>query len=579
MHEYLKIVSTDVLVIGGGAAGAKAALDCQAAGLDTMLLVKGYLGRSGCSIFAGNLNFFDKPESEDSFDAEDRVRRMVEFSARLSHYLSDQEYLWKSAEWQFESFFPWIEELGFYLLRGPDGVIISDVPRRSQAWGPEMGMSGQVLMDLLRKLLFRQGVRIHEQTSVTRLLTRDGTCVGAVALDYARGAMYVISAKTVILATGHSNYLSLRSTATREGSASGWTMAYEAGAELQNIEMQWYHASDVASPDSWMRLHLYPNPLPGTSHRSRLENSQGETFFDSNWIGDNPVPYPMQLKYLAKEVAEGRARFDGGYFTDYTHVEPHVLERYIHQTQFLRKLGIDPTRDKIENAISYHMNVGGVHVDAADMTTAVPGLLAAGSVNSLVTGGLTFVAYDGVIAARTAVAHVAALGPEPPEPDADQVAEEEERIYGYFRDDTADGVLPAQVKRAIREAMWTHMNYVKTETSMRNALDEIRRIREEVLPLVRLPSLTRAFNIDWMDALDAEDMLLACELQIHFSLHRRESRGPFYREDFPVTDNVNWLRHIVGGKTNGTLLLRDEPVELPFDRPAEARINFFDADY
>ena len=153
-----------------------------------------------------------------------------------------------------------------------------------------MGMSGTVVMDMLRKLIFDTDVRVLEQTTATRLMTRDGEVVGATALDYANGRLFAIRARAVVLATGHSNYMSLRATGTRDGSASGWVLAYEAGAKLQNIEMQWHHASDVAFPATWMRLHLYPNPLPGTEHRSQLFNANGEMFFDSNWLPENPVP-------------------------------------------------------------------------------------------------------------------------------------------------------------------------------------------------------------------------------------------------------------------------------------------------
>ena len=221
-----------------------------------------------------------------------------------------------------------------------------------------------------------------EQTTATRLMTRDGEVVGATALDYASGRFFAIRAKAVILATGHSNYMSLRATGTRDGSASGWVLAYEAGAKIQNIEMQWHHASDMAYPATWMRLHLYPNPLPGTEHRSQLFNANGEMFFDGNWLPENPVPYIMQLKHLAKEVDAGRARLDGGYYSNFRHVERRSLDHYIYQSQFAKKVDIDLSEEMYENAVTWHMNVGGVRVNGLTMESDVPGLLAAGSVTA-----------------------------------------------------------------------------------------------------------------------------------------------------------------------------------------------------
>ncbi len=114
---------------------------------------------------------------------------------------------------------------------------------------------------------------------------------------------------------------------------------------------------------------------------------------------------------------------------------------------------------------------------------------------------------------------------------------------------------------------------------MREGLEKIYRIRADLLPRMRLQSLTRRFNYDWMEAIDAEDMLDACELLIRFSLYRKESRGAFYRADYPYTDNVRWLRHVVGRRRNGGLTIEDLPVDLPYARPTEDKADFFEVDY
>ena len=283
-------LDTDVLIIGGGVAGARAAYDANQAGLKTVMVVKGLLGKSGCSIFAGNLNYFAPPKDGEAPPAqaaggeeeELRVRRTMDFLAKYTHYLGDQEYMRNASDWSQREFFDWIESRGIYILRDANGEIVTDLPRRTSAWAVQMGMSGTVVMDMLRKLIMGTGIQVLEQTTATRLITQNGEVVGATALDFVNGTFYAIRAKVVILATGHSNYMSLRATGTRDGVASGWVLAYEAGAQLQNIEMQWHHASDVAYPATWMRLHLYPNPLPGTEHRSQLFNKNGEMFFDGN---------------------------------------------------------------------------------------------------------------------------------------------------------------------------------------------------------------------------------------------------------------------------------------------------------
>jgi succinate dehydrogenase/fumarate reductase flavoprotein subunit len=572
-------IDTDVLIIGGGGAGAKAAIEAHGHGLRVVMLVKGFLGRSGCSIFAGNLNWFGPPKDPEApaqADAE-RQQRTMRFLAKYTHYLGDQEYMKSAARFTFDHFYPWLEERGLYLLRHDDGSIVVDLPLGTQAWATKMGMSGQIIMDMLRKDILRLGITVLQETAATALLTAGGEVVGAVGLDYRNGEQVVVRAKATILATGHSNYLSLRSTGTREGTGAGWVMAARVGCALQNIEMQWFHASDLAWPRSWMRLHLYPNPLPGTAHRTQLYNKDGELFFDSNFFPDNPVPYIMQLKYLVRQIQQHKARVDGDYYTSYRHVEPHVLQRYIYQTQFIEKLHLDPTTDLVENGITWHMNVGGIRVNGRTMESGLPGLYVAGSVSALVTGGLPNVMYDGYVAAQHAAEFV--KGRTMPDLDERVVEHELERVRRYFRTEPKDGYLPAQVIKQIRAVMWQHMNYIKNETVMQQGLQKLREIRATVLPRMRLESLTRRFAIDWVEAVDAEDMLDACELAIRFSTYRKESRGAFFREDYPITDNVRWLRHVVGRLDNGSLALEDLPVDLPYARPAESTADFFEVDY
>lgn len=567
-------VRADVLVIGGGGAGARAALEAHDLGLDVLLVVKGLLGKSGCSIFAGSLDFFSSESDEQN---EEAIHKTMEFLGKYTHYLGDQEYLLKSTHFHHEEFWAWLEKLGLYILRDERGAIVTDIPHKTQAWAPKMGMSGATLMNALRKEVLHRKIRLLEETSVTALLQKDGRVVGAVALDFLHGEIYVIQAKAVVLATGHSNHLSKRSTGTREGAANGWVLAYNAGAQLQNIEMQWYHVSDVRKPDAWMRLHLYPNPLPGTQDRAQLFNSNGEMFFDGNMYPENPVPYITQLKHLLRQVQEGKARFDGGYFTSYRHVDPEIMDKWLHQTQFFHKLGLDPARDLFENGITWHMNVGGVRANGDTMETDVPGLYAAGSVAALITGGLPNVVYDGMIVARHINEHVRSQ----PwlEPDSVQAEAEVKRLTDLFTTEPVNGRLPAQVKGQIRDVMWEHMGFLKSEQGMQQGLASLQRIREESLADMRLGTISRRYNADWVDAVDVQDMLDACELIIRFSLFRKESRGGFYREDYPVTDNVNWLQHVIGSRENGELKLSTKPVELLYVKPAHEIADYFEVDY
>ena len=577
-------IDTDVLVIGGGLAGSKAALDVSDSGLKTVMVVKGLLGRSGCSIFAGNLSYFAPPEnmanSIDEKELEQLIERNMIFLLKYTHYLGDQEYIKKASIFRYYGFFPWMEKNGAYFLRDKNGEIINDLPLKTSFWVAKMGMSGTLIMDMARKLILgRDNISVLEETAATTLLKNDDEVVGATALDYAHGIFYIIHAKVVILATGHSNHLSLRSTGTRDGSADGWVLAYNAGACLQDIEMQWYHASDVAYPATWMRLHLYPNPLPGTQQRCRLYNRDGELFFDGNWYKENSVPYIMQLKHLARQVMAGKARFDGDYYASYTHVEPEVLDKYIYQTQFMEKIGVDLKTEMMECGITWHMNVGGVRINTETMETGIPGFLIAGAVGGHVTGGLENACFDGTLAAKTAILRARSMSSVKPMIE-EEAGKEKARVYSYLRTDPRMGLLPRQVKKRIWTTIWNNHNYIKNQNSMQEALNELQQIRDIDIPKMRLGSSSTAFNHDWLEAIDVSNMITALELAIQFSMFRKESRGSFYREDYPKTDNDNWLVHVVGHCNEaGNLLLDVVPVDTPYAKPKEGIVDFFDVDY
>lgn len=567
-----RTIETDVVVIGGGAAGAHAALTAHAAGHSTLVIVKGFLGRSGCSIFAGNLQLVStqgSPEDE---------RKWLEVRAKhMGHYLLDQDYVKRANAFTEKEFYPAMERRGLYIRRNNDGEFITSKGKARNVWAPHQGFSGTFVMELLRKEILHKRIPILQETMVTSLLTNQGEVVGLTALQLATGEFVVVRAKSVILATGPSNYLATRSTGTREQCANGFAMAYRAGAEMQDLEMQWWHCSDIAAPKAWMRLHIYPNPMPDTVETVRLYNSDREMFFEQGMYPLAMQPYFLQLKHLYRQVAKGKGNWHGGYFAGYTHIEPHVMEQYSFQTQFLKALGYDLRKDLIPCGLTWHMTLGGVRTRVETMQTSLPGLYAAGGVGSHGVGTITLVSYDGTLAAQQACERSKAIPA--PQLDQDQLAAEEHRVISALKRKPAGGLTPAQVKKRIREIMWEHMGYVKNAGKMQTALQELARVREELVPRMGLQTLSRTWNYGWVDALDVEDMLDICEVTIRCAMERRESRGPFYREDHPYIDNKNWLKHTVASCTDGRISIGEAPVELKYIRPKTDREDFLSADY
>ena len=251
----------------------------------------------------------------------------------------------------------------------------------------------------------RSGVPMLEEVAVTALVQDEaGAVCGVVALNIASGEIFSVAAKAVILATGYADRLHWRSTGTREMSADGLALAWRVGAELVNLEMQWWHTNDVRWPANWERMQVYPNPMLGSWKSARNVNAQGEEFF--NQQQDDPLafgPYTVQLKHLVKQVRAGKARYDGGYYSGFDHVDPAEVDAYTTYAKLFKQLGLDVRRDLVETAVSAHYRQGGLLVDPQTMASSVPGLFVAGGVGGHSNGLIALVTYDGKVAGSPSI--------------------------------------------------------------------------------------------------------------------------------------------------------------------------------
>ena len=562
----MRTLQAEALVIGGGAAGTYAALCLQRQGVSPLVVCKGLVGKSGASIFAGNLVISGRALGNTEENARDTAEFLIKYH---NQYLIDQEYARRCGQWIADVYYPELEAAGLYLRRDDDGNMVTSPGRIRSIAANVQGHSGVPFMDLRRKQLIRAGIPMLEETAVTALLQDDsGEVCGAVALDIASGEIFAVAAKAVVLATGYADRLHWRSTGTREMSGDGIALAWRVGAQLVNLEMQWWHTNDVRWPANWQRMQVYPNPMLGSWKSARNVNAQGEVFF--NQQEDDPLafgPYTAQLKRLVKQVRAGKARYDGGYFSGFDHVDPAEVDAYTTYAKLFKQLGLDVGRDLVETAVSAHYRQGGLLVDPATMASTVPGLFVAGGVGGHSNGLIALVTYDAKVAADSVAQHVQGR-PYPSVPQK-KVEDERARLEGLRR---PGGMPPARVKNRIRELMWSDMGVEKNEAGMRRALAQLAEIRADVVPAMGFTNLTRVFNHAWLDAIDAVNMIEACELMAHSALNRKESRGPFIRTDYPEMDNENWLAQNIAVPTpDGGLRFEKRPYELPYYRPEFAR--------
>ncbi len=560
----MQVLTTDVAIVGGGAAGCYAALNLNRTGVETIVVCKGLVGKSGASIFAGNLVLGGRLLG----NTEDNARNTAEFLVKYhNQFLIDQSWARRCGQWIENVYYPELEEAGLYFRRDDDGNVVTSPGKIRSIAANVQGNSGVPFMDLRRKQIMRAKIACLEETAVTALLLRpDGSVGGVFALDYIYGEYVVVLARAVILATGYSDRLHSRSTGTREMSGDGIAMAWRVGAALANLEMQWWHTNDVAYPPTWQRMQVYPNPMLGSEKSARMVNSEGTEFF--NQQQDDPLaygPYTVQLKALAREVHAGRARYDGGYFAGFDHCDATEGDAYTTYGKSFRQLGLRFPQELAETAVTAHYRQGGIDVDTQTMASSVPGLYVAGGLAGHSNGLIGLATYDGKVVADGVLGALDGLAP--CELPGAQVDGEQHRLERLLCVRGSDGVAPAQVKEKIRAMMWEKVGVEKDGAGLRSALADIETFRLDLLPRMGIKRTARAVNYEWLDAIDAVNMLDACELIIQSSLERTESRGPFMRRDFPDTDNAHWLAANVMRKTENGFRFEQRPYKLPFFQP------------
>ncbi len=568
------ILETDVVVVGGGMAGAYAAIEASRRGSKVLLLTKGFLAKSGCSPMAAFLSvppYYTPPDSELSI-FEDGVTGGASGIAGGSYiFLANQEAL-KDTFDRAPEILADLEAMGVYFRRDEEGnfVLLGSgfdkdgkirKPRFSLAWN--FGLTGKSIMDVLKGEIIKRGISYKDEVRVTKVLTNGGAAVGVAAIDYATGEFFVVRAKSVILATGSGVYLWRYTTASRECTGDGHMMALRAGAELTDIEFVTWHFADVAWPEAWRRLQMYPQPYPGSGFYPHWYDSKGNRFIQDVEIGSKEA----QAMAVAKSVVDGTVQKRGGYYASWRHVNENELKEWFQNYYHLKKLGMDISLDMIECGMSSHSWHGGIRTNGKT-ETCVPGLYGAGGVAPNHYPRLHTALWGGKVAAIYASERAAGVTLQ--DLDMEQVQDEEARVTGLLRTEPANGKSPTQVKRRIWDLFFDRMWYIKDAETMKKGLEELRSIRENDVPRMRASAKSRNSNQEWVDALDVIDMLDLGELLIMSSLRREESRGPFVRRDFPSTDDERWMKNLVIKLKDGNPEFRIEPVALTLMRPKGA---------
>ncbi len=549
-------IKTEVLVIGSEAAGAKAAIEAQEEGIDVLMVTKGLVGRSGDTIVAG----YGIQTPLGHMDPRDNPEVFFEDVIKGGAYLNNQKLVEKLVNLAVTEV-PKMEKWGVKFKKIGNKFFQYLTPGASYPRSLEpIGHSGPQYRRAFLSQLKRLKIKIMEDFFTTNLLFSDGQVVGAMGISLRDGQFIVLRSKNTILATGGCPQIYRRTDASRDATGDGMNMAYQAGAELMDMEFQQFFPTCSYTPP--FDMEDFPASLR-YSLRGKFYNSQGDAFMErylpiaKDWGLRDPTSRAIYLENMY-----GRGSPHGGAYLSVTHLPENLLNEWMRENpQFnymFQKIGIDIRKDAVECGPGCHYSVGGVRVNE-NCGTSLPRLYAIGEVAAGMDGAeridggpaITWCLTMGYVAGKEAAKSARRL--DWPNICLEQVNEELERINSLFS--RKEGIKGFEIKNKVKDIMWKYCAIVRDGNGLKKALSLIHKIKRGDLPRLFVPDSSKVFNKGLVEALEAINMTILSEIVVRAALMREESRRSHYRTDFPNLDNKNWFKNTIIKKENGKVML------------------------
>lgn len=551
----MEVINTDVLIVGSGGAGLRAAIEAKRCNVEATIVCKGGFP-SGCSCYAmGAMQVALNPQSFES-----QLRDTVVGGRFINNQVLVKVMIEKSAEAAKE-----LEEFGTCFERGNGEYKLFafggySQPRAIVSIKPYAGGWIEGLVRRVREL----NIEVIDHVMVTRLLTRGGEAVGVVGLNLKTGDILAIRAKSVILATGGAGWLYPISTNPPDITGDGYAIAYQAGAELTDMEFIQFRAC-IVHPQI---LRGQPPPADGmVSIGGRFYNALCERYMKKYdpARGEN-VTRDLIAIYTYREIKEGRGTSHGGVYNDLSGVPEKELERFESFLQACRAAGIDPKWQPIEWAPGVHHFMGGIRIDEYARST-LNGLFACGEVTAGVHGAnrlagnaltdaLVFGKIAGSSAARRAISKTLQELPR------EQVESEISRISSFY--ERGEGVDYRLVRVKVQNIMNSYVGVIRRGDELIKAVNELEGISRQIQSLY-IASRRKTYR-ELGELLETINLITVGGIVAKAALIRTESRGAHYREDYPRENSKEWLSNIVFSNRNGEILVKISPVNLTYVR-------------
>jgi succinate dehydrogenase / fumarate reductase, flavoprotein subunit len=554
--------SYDVLVIGAGGAGLRAAIEAATSGVTVGLICKSLLGKAHTVMAEGGM-------AAAMANTDDRDSWRVHFAdtMRGGQYVNN----WRMAELHAKEAPERVRELeawGAVFDRTPDGRILQRnfgghrYPRLAHV-GDRTGLE---LIRTLQDHAVYLGMTVHMEHTVIELLMDEGRAAGCVAYDRERGRFHVFSAKAVVLATGGVGRAYKITSNSWEGTGDGHALAYRVGAELIDMEFIQFHPTGMVWPTS-VRGILVTEGVRGEG--GILKNSEGRRFMfddipdnykpqtasdpDEGWRytqGDKSARRPPELltrdhvaRCITREVKAGRGSPHGGVFLDIAWIKERLPNAEAHikrklpsmYHQFKELADLDITNEPMEVGPTTHYIMGGIRVDADTQMSTVPGLFAAGECASGINGANRLGGNslsDLIVFGKRAGEYAAQWARDRKEPRVDPRTVDDTiraSLVPFERGTTGEN--PYKVQADLQETMQALVGIVRTDGEMRDALSRI----EDYKQLAAGVGVSghREYHAGWHTALDLRNLLIVSECITRAAIERKESRGGHFREDYP----------------------------------------------
>ncbi len=585
-HEY------DVLVIGAGGAGLRAAIEASAAGVKVGLVCKSLLGKAHTVMAEGGM-------AAAMGNVDDRDNWKVHFAdtMRGGQYVNN----WRMAELHAKEAPARVHELeawGAVFDRTKDGKILQRnfgghrYPRLAHV-GDRTGLE---LIRTLQDHGIHQGITVHMEYTIVSLLKDGARVVGAFGYDRERGRFRIFKAKAVVMATGGLGRAYKVTSNSWEGTGDGVSLAYHAGAELLDMEFIQFHPTGMIWPPSVMGL-LVTESVRGEG--GVLRNKDGKRFMyddipdnyksqtstdpEEGWRytqSDKNAKRPPELltrdhvaRCINREVKAGRGSPHGGVFLDISWIKEKIPNAAEHikkklpsmYHQFMQLANLDITKEPMEIGPTTHYAMGGIRVNGDTQATNLPGLFAAGEcaaglhgANRLGGNSLS----DLIVFGQRAGEYAAKFAKENPTVqinDADVEAAYREAVEPFERPAGGGNEGPYQVQSDLQNMMQELVGIVRLQNEMEKALDGIGKLKARAA-MVAVQG-HREYNPGWHTAIDLKHLLTISEAITVAALDRKESRGGHFREDFPDKDpEAQKYNAVLAKAADGSMKLRREPI-------------------